>query len=113
MVVRAVVNEFCDAYNAANEHTTNEVVLSVLEEPEETTKVFKALGKLIRTFVAKPSHTSDGFEEQICNATESRDVLKEKIRFTREATRANTMAQEQLHTRMQKDSEQHQLDMQQ
>ena len=113
MVVRAAVNEFCDAYNAANEHTTNEVVLSVLEEPEETTKVFKALDKLIQTFVAEPAHTSGGFEEQICNTTESRDVLKERIRFTREATRANTMAQEQLHTRMQKDSEQHQLDMQQ
>ena len=113
MVVRAAVNEFCDAYNAANEHATNEVVLTVLEEPEETTRMFKALGKLIQTFAAEPAHTSDGFEEQICNATEGQDVLKERIRFTREATRANTMTQEMLHNRMMKDAEQHQLDLQQ
>ena len=114
MVVRSAVNEFCDAYNAANDHTTNEVVLSVLEEPEETTRVFKALNKLVQTFgEAEPTHASNVFEEQICNATESRDVLKERIKFTREATRANTMAQEELRTRMQKDYEQHQLDMRQ
>ena len=114
-VVRAALNDYCKIYNAANSHIRNEVVLTVQEESEETSRAFTVLSTLKRAF-AGPEEPAPGaaLEEELCGLTESRDALHDRIKFTREAAKANTKQHEDMCARRQHSIEvQHGLDMQQ